>query len=130
MVATGAGRGPGTLRTGADPRTDGRGDARGIQGDIEEALVACERAAESSRASRDGAGLAHALQYLGFIAVCAGELDEARPLLPPVLINAARLVAPGVVHRSSDIRAVHFGHRHPRWSSPLGRGEPDGSLDW
>jgi predicted ATPase/DNA-binding SARP family transcriptional activator len=49
-----------------------------IQGDLEEAVDACRAAAELSRAADDGAGLSHALQYLGFVATLAGEAAEAR----------------------------------------------------
>jgi len=52
-----------------------------IQGDLEEAAATAQNAAELSRASGDGAGLSHALQYLGFVACLTGELNKARSLL-------------------------------------------------
>jgi predicted ATPase/DNA-binding SARP family transcriptional activator len=52
-----------------------------IQGDIESAVAACEAAAELSRRAGDGAGLAHAQQYLAFIAIYAEQFDEADALL-------------------------------------------------
>lgn len=52
-----------------------------IQGDLADATVACQDAADLSRVAGDGAGLAHALQYLGFVATLAGEYDRARLLI-------------------------------------------------
>ena len=52
-----------------------------IQGDLEQGYSACLLAAEASRVNGDGPGLAHALQYLGFISTCTGDLEEARPPL-------------------------------------------------
>lgn len=60
-----------------------------VMGDLEEAAVACSRAVDLRRAAGSGAGVAHASQYLGFIALCAGELDEARPLLEEALRTAS-----------------------------------------
>jgi len=60
-----------------------------IQGDLADAAEACGLAAESSRASHDRAGLSHALQYLGLIAICAGDLEEAEPLIVEALRTAA-----------------------------------------
>jgi tetratricopeptide (TPR) repeat protein len=52
-----------------------------IQGDLEEAATSAQEAAGLSRRSGDGAGLSHALQYLGFVACLSGELERARSLL-------------------------------------------------
>jgi predicted ATPase/DNA-binding SARP family transcriptional activator len=59
-----------------------------IQGDLQAAASACERAAALCRQAGDRAGLAHALQYLGFGAIFAGELDRAVMLLEESLRNA------------------------------------------
>lgn len=59
-----------------------------IQGDLDQALHACEEAAERSREANDGAGLAHALQYLGLIAIYADEHDRATTLLAESLESA------------------------------------------
>src|SRR5206468_6956041 len=59
-----------------------------IQGDVARAVAACEEAATLSRESNDGAGLAHALQYLGFIAIYADEQDMAAALLDEAIESA------------------------------------------
>lgn len=60
-----------------------------IQGDVEDAVATCEAAAALSRQTGNRAGLAHALQYLGFIAIYAEELEQADALLAESL-EAAR----------------------------------------
>jgi predicted ATPase len=60
-----------------------------MQGDTDEATAACRLAAQLSRASGDGAVLAHALQYVGYIALSTGRLDEARRLLNEAQHTAA-----------------------------------------
>jgi hypothetical protein len=52
-----------------------------IQGDLTAAAAAGEEAASLSRAAGDLAGLSHALQYLGFMAVFLEDHDQARALL-------------------------------------------------
>jgi predicted ATPase/DNA-binding SARP family transcriptional activator len=52
-----------------------------IQGDITAATAAGEEAASLSRATGDLAGLSHALQYLGFMAVLLEDHNQARALL-------------------------------------------------
>ena len=52
-----------------------------IQSDLDEATEMCTAAVEISDANGDEAGLAHALQYLGFIALCSDDLGCARQLL-------------------------------------------------
>jgi predicted ATPase/DNA-binding SARP family transcriptional activator len=52
-----------------------------IQGDIESAVAACEAATDLSRGVGDGAGLAHAQQYLAFVAIYAEQFDEAEALI-------------------------------------------------
>lgn len=61
-----------------------------IQGDIEAAVAACTEAAELSRDDGDGAGLAHALQYLALIDTYAEQLDEAGTLLAEAVEVARR----------------------------------------
>ncbi len=65
-----------------------------IQGDVEQAVAACEEATARSRAANDGAGLAHALQYLGLIAIYADELDQAAALLAQSIKSARAAEAP------------------------------------
>jgi predicted ATPase len=60
-----------------------------IQGDVEQAVTACEEAATLSRRAGDGAGLAHALQYLALIAIYADDQNRAPALLEKSL-EAAR----------------------------------------
>lgn len=60
-----------------------------VQGDLTEAAVACSLALALNRDVGSSAGVAHALQLLGFIALCAGKLDRARPLLDESLRTAA-----------------------------------------
>jgi predicted ATPase/DNA-binding SARP family transcriptional activator len=52
-----------------------------IQGDLQEAIAACEQAVTLCQDSGNDAGLAHALGYLGFITTYTGELDRAEALL-------------------------------------------------
>jgi predicted ATPase/DNA-binding SARP family transcriptional activator len=59
-----------------------------IQGDLHQATVACEQAAELSRRVGDPTGLSHALRHLGFAALHRGELDLAVTLLEESLRHA------------------------------------------
>lgn len=59
-----------------------------IQGDLEQAAGACEEAAALCQQTGDPAGLAHALQYLGFGAIFADDLQSAVALLQESLSNA------------------------------------------
>lgn len=59
-----------------------------IQGDLDDAVEACEEACAVSRGVDDTAGLAHALQYLGLIAVYTAELDRAQGLLETSVATA------------------------------------------
>jgi predicted ATPase/DNA-binding SARP family transcriptional activator len=52
-----------------------------IQGDVEAAVSACQAAAALTRHTGDNAGLAHAQQYLGFIAIYAEQFAEADGLI-------------------------------------------------
>jgi predicted ATPase/DNA-binding SARP family transcriptional activator len=52
-----------------------------VQGDVVEAVTACEQAARLSEAGQDHARLSHALQYLGLIRIFTEQLDEAECLL-------------------------------------------------
>jgi non-specific serine/threonine protein kinase len=51
-----------------------------IQGDVGPADVACRQAAELSRSGGDPAGVAHALQWIAYIAMIVGERKESRRL--------------------------------------------------
>ena len=59
-----------------------------IQNDLELGASACEEAAGLCTEAGDGAGLAHALQYLGLGATLAGELEVADDLLMQSLDHA------------------------------------------
>ena len=59
-----------------------------IQGDLHQATIACEQAAELSQRVDDPTGLAHALRHLGFAALHRGELDLAVTLLEESLRHA------------------------------------------
>jgi predicted ATPase/DNA-binding SARP family transcriptional activator len=52
-----------------------------IVGEVEKAAALCEQAAALSEAAGDTEGLAHALQYLGFMAIYAEELERSEALL-------------------------------------------------
>jgi predicted ATPase/DNA-binding SARP family transcriptional activator len=65
-----------------------------IQGDLEHAAGACEEASALCRRSRDPAGLAHALQYLGLGAIFADDIDSAVALLEESL-SSARIAGNG-----------------------------------
>jgi tetratricopeptide (TPR) repeat protein len=65
-----------------------------IQGDVERAVAACGKAAALSRRAGDAAGLAHALQYLGFIATWAEDLDGADELVAEAIAAARDADAP------------------------------------
>ncbi|MGH3821587.1 MAG: BTAD domain-containing putative transcriptional regulator [Pseudonocardiaceae bacterium] len=71
-----------------------------IQGDFQEAMVACEQAAGLCRHTGDTAGLAHALQYLGFVAIYTEELDRAVELLDESVHLARRAGAAWIEGRS------------------------------
>jgi non-specific serine/threonine protein kinase len=59
-----------------------------IQGDLDEAVEACEEARAVSSEAGDAAGLAHALQYMGLIAVYTAELDQAQELIEASVATA------------------------------------------
>lgn len=59
-----------------------------VQGDVAEAVTACEQAARLSEAGQDHARLSHALQYLGLIRIFTEQLDEAERLLSASLRHA------------------------------------------
>ena len=66
----------------------GIGTLATIQNDLERAIAACEEAVAVSRAAGDAAGAAHALQYLGLIAIYTADLLRARELLDASLATA------------------------------------------
>lgn len=66
----------------------GIGTLATIQTDVERAVEACAEAVAVSRAAGDAAGEAHALQYLGLIAIYTAELARARELLDVSLATA------------------------------------------
>jgi predicted ATPase len=59
-----------------------------IQGDLEEAIRACETAADIARTNDDQYGLAYALQYRGFAAMYTEDLDLSAVLLNESLTAA------------------------------------------
>jgi predicted ATPase/DNA-binding SARP family transcriptional activator len=65
-----------------------------IQGDLERAAAACDEARALSLRAGDAAGLAHAVQYLGFIAIWAEDLDGATELLTEAISAAREADAP------------------------------------
>jgi predicted ATPase/DNA-binding SARP family transcriptional activator len=64
------------------------GGLAAIQGDLAEAVAAGEEAADLCERAEDPTGLAHALQFLGFVAIYAQEYDRATGLLGRALDSA------------------------------------------
>jgi non-specific serine/threonine protein kinase len=57
------------------------GGLAAMQGDLREAAEIGGQAADLCHQAGDAGGSAHALQFLGFVAICGGELDRATDLL-------------------------------------------------
>jgi non-specific serine/threonine protein kinase len=64
------------------------GTLAAITGLVDKAAALCQEAAGLAEAAGDTVGLAHALQYLGFMSVHGGELDHGQALLEESLALA------------------------------------------
>jgi predicted ATPase/DNA-binding SARP family transcriptional activator len=68
-----------------------------VQGDLEQAAAAAEKAAALSRKAGDPAGEAHALQHLGLAAVYADDVDRAVGVLEEAVRGAREAADPWLV---------------------------------